>query len=1101
MADFLASFNLGSDDGAQQPQSACASIDDLQLRLQELLLSSGTTAERVNHVCANLEISANAQLTVSLSPAENSVLEGLSNLDPSLGGLNSSSVAADNQGELTMRSLRATDALKNQPEDDPVLQRAIANLIVSTVSNTDGSSWAMDGMSLSDGGWNFAYLCMESSHHWDLLSKGKTRNVVGDYTLREPDPILMSRPAFDCRGAIKVCFFRDSQSIMINFDHTPFHKTVAEVLEYFKPPPRPIVAPLAQRTPKKQGSTRKKRESTKAPGENSKPRKRKKTDTQPQDTPAAPAHEQQPLAEISQVSNGTTQGGFVDGLAPDTDTAAKEGQGPPSQVSAIPLNLSPEESARRREVATKLLSDAGVDPDTLSTEQFNIFANQSPELQKESLNMLVKYGAERLRIVHPSNRDSSASVPPATPTQAIVPASSEPAEVAAPSSAPANAKTKALSKSVLMKKFRTPGKSRKACTQCKSRKVKCPRERPTCVECQTQGLTCEYEPSKPRAKKPKSEPFAPAGYDVEDEPQISQAPAEVTLETEEEPVDDSQMAEAPDERAEPEAEDAPGDDADAQEDEHAQGEEAQEPEEEEEEAQAEVEEEGEGDEEEEEEEEAEEAHEDAEDLTGYSSYPQVPVSDMLAPSVDVTHHETQLPAPAPYFRSASGLALPQPEQPALSQQLHAANEHEMMMPQGTEVHYQSQMATADVPSSSQQNAEHPIDLLTSPQQRSKGPRHSLPTGPPLREPDEAPPAPTAVAGWSGVANSSLNVTAGSPAMRRSEVDVSGSRGTPQMQDVMAISQAALEHHRQAHSTPTAIQPSHRSTLSHSANDSRMKSRLGQRPSVDGFQSLSLSNSNNNNARYRSSGLPSSNAPAFNAYSNYSEEMANNNNQSADRIGYEPYSYQRSSQSTSSYPAYDYSRSQPSSSTTTATTATTATAATSVTTPTYPFSNPNNNNNLGLANSNMSGSRGGHVNTPSRTASPYDLHNARRPSSQASAPVHDTSTSSMRNSGQWPRSSSSHGQPPPQSQQQQPQMSHSLSQRQDQQSHHLQNRQSPHSLSHLHHQQQRQQHQHQNQGHQQGGWYGSINNSRNHNNSNSSSSSSYPFGVQRSNPNF
>jgi hypothetical protein len=58
-----------------------------------------------------------------------------------------------------------------------------------------------------------------------------------------------------------------------------------------------------------------------------------------------------------------------------------------------------------------MLSHAGVDPETLSPEQFNIFANQSPELQKESLNMLVKYGAERLRIVHPGSKEGSVQPP------------------------------------------------------------------------------------------------------------------------------------------------------------------------------------------------------------------------------------------------------------------------------------------------------------------------------------------------------------------------------------------------------------------------------------------------------------------------------------------------------------------------------------------------------------------------------------------------------------------------------------------------------------------------------------------------------------------
>lgn len=84
------------------------------------------------------------------------------------------------------------------------------------------------------------------------------------------------------------------------------------------------------------------------------------------------------------------------------------------------LNLSPSEAARRKDEAIKKLRNAGIEPETLSTEQFDIFANQSPDLQTESLAMLVKYGAERLRIVHPnkdnaSQPDGSASTNGTTP--------------------------------------------------------------------------------------------------------------------------------------------------------------------------------------------------------------------------------------------------------------------------------------------------------------------------------------------------------------------------------------------------------------------------------------------------------------------------------------------------------------------------------------------------------------------------------------------------------------------------------------------------------------------------------------------------------------
>jgi hypothetical protein len=62
------------------------------------------------------------------------------------------------------------------------------------------------------------------------------------------------------------------------------------------------------------------------------------------------------------------------------------------------------------------LTGKGIEPATLSIEQFNIFANQAPNLQTASLEMLAKYGAERLRIVHPDEKEQAGSSN-STPTE------------------------------------------------------------------------------------------------------------------------------------------------------------------------------------------------------------------------------------------------------------------------------------------------------------------------------------------------------------------------------------------------------------------------------------------------------------------------------------------------------------------------------------------------------------------------------------------------------------------------------------------------------------------------------------------------------------
>lgn len=228
--------------------------------------------------------------------------------------------------------------------------------------------------------------------------------------------------------------------------------------------------PEKQKSPKKPPSARKKRDSTKALDENGNPRKRKKKTTEAQ-LEAGPAPEQQSLGQGTQNGQGSLQ------LADDSAAGAAQASQEPHQPSAaasFPLNLSPEEAARRRDAATKLLADAGVDPESLSTEQFNIFANQSPDLQKESLSMLAKYGAERLRIVHPSNRDSSASVAPsstATPMQTTHAAAPGPMTTTelVPRAPGAEDKTEGAAKGPKRRKM---GKSRNACFHCKSRKVK-----------------------------------------------------------------------------------------------------------------------------------------------------------------------------------------------------------------------------------------------------------------------------------------------------------------------------------------------------------------------------------------------------------------------------------------------------------------------------------------------------------------------------------------------------------------------------------------------------------------------------------------------------
>lgn len=250
------------------------------------------------------------------------------------------------------------------------------------------------------------------------------------------DRHVEARPAFDCRGSVKIAFVKSTKTIDVKYEHTPIHKTVGQLIELLAPPPiAPAVKTPAKKAkepkppkeprppkepkPKTPGSSKKRSGENGAPdGEGSQPKKRRKkkdltaptgpdgTILPPEMPGALPAGDGSTRQYYNSGLPGGAQSGgsssYPDGLV--NDTAADGSNGNVHSHSI--LYLPPEEAARRRDVAIKLLSQSNIDPKTLLPEQFSIFANQSLELQQDSLAMLVKYGAERLRIVHP-NRDGS----------------------------------------------------------------------------------------------------------------------------------------------------------------------------------------------------------------------------------------------------------------------------------------------------------------------------------------------------------------------------------------------------------------------------------------------------------------------------------------------------------------------------------------------------------------------------------------------------------------------------------------------------------------------------------------------------------------------
>ncbi|KAM0419522.1 hypothetical protein ACHAPD_003084 [Fusarium lateritium] len=526
MADFLASLGFG---GAQTTtvsnNSQCDSVEQLQNQLRGIL-DAKVTSTRAEHVAITTELRATVRFQLTVSELENGAHNNPNNLNTSMEGVQSTGVNGDQDAGQPPRVVFANDTIMNQPQDDPALQRSVANHIISTISSADRSIWIVQVVSRGAQGWTLTYLCKDSFQHWSRqTAKNPSKTIVGEFSQREPDPTLHTRPAFDCRGSIVIAFNRSTRSITIKYDHTPLHKTVAELAAYFKPPPRQLgpgaqklqeqqqkakeKTPKKPRGEKKDRKERKKRDSVKAQHENGNPRKRKKKNNDasqsettdgpiiPPDYPGAPAvNGQTNLAYINggQAPDENGQQDFNDypqelmGDAPGATngTGSQQTGGQPGSVT-FPVNVSAAEATRRREAATAMLSNAGVDPTTLSPEQFGIFSNQAPELQRESLNMLVKYGAERLRIVHPGNREGSAqaSASTAQSTQSsngprtikeLVPQSGAQGSPNTDSEAQAVSQTPDDTSSP-KRKARKTGKLRTACCPCKGRKTKKPQNK------------------------------------------------------------------------------------------------------------------------------------------------------------------------------------------------------------------------------------------------------------------------------------------------------------------------------------------------------------------------------------------------------------------------------------------------------------------------------------------------------------------------------------------------------------------------------------------------------------------------------------------------
>ncbi|KAI1368621.1 hypothetical protein F5Y08DRAFT_325903 [Xylaria arbuscula] len=529
VVDEMDALGLSSPSRSSVP---CRSLDELQGQLHQLLAST-TTDTRANHITPSFELVSNAALHLT-ADSEHSTPDG------------ADTALAVPQQQPIIRTVMVSESVQNQPADDPVLQQTVAKHISNAIGAVDGSSWVVRQVTRGAQGWQFTYICKASLQAWKRANaKNPDRPAIASYSASGGlDPINLSRPAFDCRGSLKISFSKSTRAIIVNYEHTPLHKTVTQLVDRFVPAPIPVRIDNngAQKTPKAKRprpadgeSSKKRTPKAKPPAADGEEGTRKKR-TPKAKRPAPGSQETGEGSSRKRRKTGKAAEASAEGGGDGQNTP--QGQTQPNNTDKTGftgfLNVPPAEAERRRQTAVELLTGKGIDPATLSSEQFNIFANQAPNLQSASLDMLAKYGAERLRIVHPDEKGQAASSSSTPATEQPV----NPSTVAMPG--PASGSTNTPTKKSRSNKRKSNGpltevpigngavvpveqdgglgttasalkpraprarKTRGRCDTCKQRSVQCTKEHPRCSTCVDAGVECVYLPPKPRRKSEKS---------------------------------------------------------------------------------------------------------------------------------------------------------------------------------------------------------------------------------------------------------------------------------------------------------------------------------------------------------------------------------------------------------------------------------------------------------------------------------------------------------------------------------------------------------------------------------------------------------------------
>jgi hypothetical protein len=180
--------------GARDRNPSLQSLDNLLEQFRQTY-DSKVTETRAEKISVSYEFRTNVVFKITASGTDHEALEAASRPDPLLGGLSGGTHAQALGEDQYMHAIDSGDVIRNQPQDDPVLQRAISKHIIAGLSEIDHSTWTVRSMSRAAQGWTFTYNCKDSLRTWlRAHGKGTSLPTVGESSGKDgQDPISLSK--------------------------------------------------------------------------------------------------------------------------------------------------------------------------------------------------------------------------------------------------------------------------------------------------------------------------------------------------------------------------------------------------------------------------------------------------------------------------------------------------------------------------------------------------------------------------------------------------------------------------------------------------------------------------------------------------------------------------------------------------------------------------------------------------------------------------------------------------------------------------------------------------------------------------------------------